>query len=80
MVIDTSVIVAVVCKESGYEQLVHEIYSSSQTASISTASLLEARIVLTRKHRHGAEIWEKAVAILRDLEIVAVPFTQAHLA
>lgn len=75
MIIDTSVVVAIFLKESGYEQLV-DILSKAENTGIGTPTLAETGIVLTA--RLGFDPLGLLARFLQEFGIVEVPFSDIH--
>ncbi len=76
MVIDTSVLVAIVLKESGYKELVFKM-AEAEDRHLSAASYLEASIVLLRRRGLGVEL--ELDRLIYECEIVIVPVTASHV-
>lgn len=75
MIVDSSVLVAIVFQEPGFEMLVDVLAQSTATGA-STPTLLEASIVLTaRLRRDGGPIVRR---LAQELEIQPVPFGELH--
>ena len=55
MVVDTSVLVAAVLKEEGFEELIFKL-AEAEARYLSAASYLEASIVLLRRRGEGIEL------------------------
>ena len=75
MILDSSVIVAIVLKEPGYENLLGKIQSAS-AIGMGTPTLVETGIVLTaRLDSGGKRILDR---ILQEFQVTPVPFGEAH--
>ncbi len=75
MILDTSVIVAIVLREPGYEELVGKLRSAG-AIGIGTPNLAEAGIVLSA--RLGVEPQAVLDRFLRDFGVVPVVFGEQH--
>jgi len=75
MVIDTSILVVILLKEEGFEELVFKM-AESGARYLSTASYLEASIVLLKRRGAGAEL--ELDRLIHQLEIVIIPFSATH--
>jgi ribonuclease VapC len=75
MVVDTSILVAVVLKEEGYEELVFKI-AEADARYLSAACYLEASIVLLRRRGTGIEL--ELDRFILESEILIVPVTGTH--
>ena len=75
MVIDTSILVAVILKEKGYEDLVFKM-AEADTRYLSAASYLEASVVLLKRHSEGVEL--DLDRLIYESEIVIIPVTAVH--
>ena len=76
MVLDTSAIVAIQLRESGFERLLRAIESAAIVV-VGTPTLFETHLVLTSKLGHDAR--PVVAAFLRLISAEVVPFEQAHL-
>lgn len=75
MILDTSVIVAIVCREPGYEHQLSRL-ASAPTLGIGAPTLAETGIVLeSRLGVDGRAILER---FLQDFQIVTIPFGEMH--
>lgn len=75
MILDTSAIVAIYLKESGYEEIVEKLSNATQIG-IGTPTLVESGIVLSAKLGiDGRSLLSRFVETI-DIEIV--PFTDVH--
>jgi ribonuclease VapC len=75
MIIDSSAILAVIGRESGYERIVHQLAASPRTR-IGAPTRLEAGIVLTA--RFGPRGKTVLARFLQEDSIETVPFDDAH--
>jgi len=75
MIIDSSALVAVVMAEPGFETLLTKITAASMRG-IGTPTLLETLIVLTR--RLHADPSPMLRALLREMQVEVIPFTEEH--
>jgi ribonuclease VapC len=75
MIVDTSAVVAIFLKESGWEELVR-VLGEAPGAGIGTPSLVEAGIVLTS--RLGRDARGLLVRFVREFGLVEVPFGESH--
>lgn len=75
MVLDTSAVVAVQLKESGYERLSAR-FEAADYILIGAPTLLEATMVLSA--RFGSETSAVLTAFLRSQTVEIVPFTDEH--
>jgi ribonuclease VapC len=75
LILDTSVIVAIVLREPGYEELVGKLRSAG-AVGIGTPNLVEAGIVLSA--RLGIEPQAVLDRFLRDFGVVPVVFEEQH--
>lgn len=75
MIVDTSVLVAVLLKEKGFEEFVFTL-AETDTRYLSAASYLEASIVLLKRRGKGIEL--ELNRTIYELEITIVPVTATH--
>jgi ribonuclease VapC len=75
LILDTSVLVAIVLREPGYEELVGKLRSAG-ALGIGTPTLVEAGIVLSA--RLGVEPQAVLDRFLRDFGVVPVAFGEQH--
>jgi ribonuclease VapC len=75
MVIDTSVLVAILLREDGYEDIVFRI-AEADDRYLSAGSYLEASIVLTRKRGKALEV--ELDRAIYEMDIVIVPVSVTH--
>jgi ribonuclease VapC len=75
MVLDTSALVAIMMLEPGYAELLAKI-ESAPVVGIGTPTLLECLIVLTR--RLDGDPTPVLRALLRELAVEVIPFTEEH--
>jgi ribonuclease VapC len=75
VILDSSAVVSIVCRESGYEQLVAKL-RQDDTLGIGAPTLVEIGLVLEGRFQLDARsVMER---FLRDFEVVVVPFGDAH--
>jgi ribonuclease VapC len=79
VVIDTSVIVAVILEEDGFEELALKI-GEAETREISAVSYMESSMVLITKRGDGIETILDKVLAEAEIAIVPVSVTQAQIA
>jgi ribonuclease VapC len=79
MVLDTSVVVAVMQHEEGFELLISRI-GEALTREISAVSYMEASMVLIGKRGEGAEADLDRMLYEAEIAIVPVSVTQAKIA
>lgn len=75
MIVDTSALLAVVFKEPGYESLIDKLLAPGRKG-VGTPTLAETGLVLTGRLEGDAEA--QLGGILRQFEIVPVPFGERH--
>lgn len=75
MILDSSVIVAIVHRESGYTDLV-ETLAAADTLAIATPTLLESGIVI--EARLGVDAEAILDRFLTDFEVARIPFGEHH--
>ena len=75
MILDSSVLIAIVLREPGYEELLDKL-RSTDTLGIGTPTLTEAGMVLSA--RLGVEPQALLDRFLRDFGIVPVAFGETH--
>jgi ribonuclease VapC len=75
MIVDTSVVIAVIVKEPGYESLARKL-ADADVLGIGTPTLTECGIVLSA--RFGALGRTLLNEFLEQFPVVAVPFTEDH--
>lgn len=75
MIVDTSVVIAVIAKEPGYESLAKKL-SDSDVLGIGTPTLTECGMVLSA--RFGALGRTLLTEFLEQFPVIEVPFTEAH--
>lgn len=76
MIVDTSPLVAIVVREPGYEHLLERLTDPSTTAAVGAPTLVELGIVLTA--RLGRDARPVVTALIDHLDLVVVPFSDAH--
>ena len=75
MIVDTSALVAAVFREPGFETIIEKL-GAAVSAGVGTPTLVETEIVLTaRLRRDGRPI---VTGLVRDFDLVEVPFSDAH--
>lgn len=75
MILDSSVIIAIVCRESGYERLLSRL-EEAPVLGIGAPTLAETGIVLeSRLGIDGRAILER---FLQDFQILTIPFGEIH--
>jgi ribonuclease VapC len=75
MVVDTSILIAIVLKEQGFEELVFKL-AEADVRCLSAASYLEASIVLLKRRGKGIEL--ELDRTIYELEITIIPVTATH--
>jgi ribonuclease VapC len=75
MVLDSSAVVAMLLEEGGFEQLADKV-DTAPSVRVGAPTLLEVRIVLTRKSSSHAKLH----LFLQTIGAITVPFTAEHLA
>lgn len=75
MILDTSVVVAIVLGEPEADALIEKI-SAADRVAISTATFVEAGIVLS--HRKGRPMAATLELLFQKLGVTVLPFTDAH--
>ena len=75
MILDSSVVVAIVRREAGYEELVERL-AAADFAGIGAPTLAEAGIVL--EARLGIDARAVLERFIADFEVETVPFGPAH--
>lgn len=75
MIVDSSAIVALVLKESGYER-VRDKLSSAESIGIGTPTLVELTLVLTEKLERDARSF--VARLLQETGMIAIPFGLEH--
>jgi len=75
MILDSSVVVAIVLGEPEADALIEKI-TAAEHAAISTATFVEAGIVLS--HRKGRPMAATLEMLFQKLGVVVLPFTDAH--
>jgi len=75
MIIDSSVVVAIICREPGFEELVEKLQNAG-AVGIGAPTATETGIVLqARLGLDGRALLER---FLQDFEIVVIPFAEPH--
>lgn len=75
MILDTSVVVAILLKEPASDPLVERIYEAPEVG-IGAPSLVECGVVLTYRLGGGAQ--EMIHGFLRRFRVTELPFTERH--
>lgn len=75
MILDSSVVVAIVLGEPEADALIEKI-TAAERAAISAATFLEAGIVLS--HRKGRPMAATLEVLFQKLGVAVLPFTDAH--
>lgn len=75
MVVDSSILVAVILKEHGYEDLVFRMAEADERC-ISAATYLEASMVLLKRRGEGVEI--ELDRLLYESKTAIIPVTATH--
>jgi ribonuclease VapC len=75
MVVDTSILIAIVLKEQGFEELVFKL-AEADVRCLSAARYLEASIVLLKRRGKGIEL--ELDRTIYELEITIIPVTATH--
>ena len=74
MILDSSAIVAIICREPGYEELVGRMRETS-SLGISAPTLLATGMVLEGRFSLDRSVLER---FLLDFEVVTIPFGDLH--
>jgi ribonuclease VapC len=77
LILDSSAIVAVICREPGWESLVHKL-ALARTIAVGAPTVAETQMVLTMKL--GPDGAAKSDQFLAELQVSIVPFARNHLA
>ena len=75
MVVDTSVLVAILLKEQGFEEFVFKL-AEAEDRYLSAASYLEASIVLLKRRGEGIEL--ELDRAIYELGVSIIPVTATH--
>ena len=75
MILDTSVIVAILLKESGFERLLDRI-DAGPTVAVGAPTLLECAMVMASRVSQDARVL--VAAFLRGMNVQVIPFTPEH--
>jgi len=80
LILDSSAIVAVICREPGYEQLLRKI-ALARTVAIGAPTVAEAQMVLdiklgSKRGRDGAALVDQFVA---EIQALIIPFARNHI-
>ena len=76
MIVDTSALVAIVVRESGFESIIAKLDHPDAHAGIGTPTIAELGIVVSA--RLGMDARSLVVDLLDHFDIVEVPFAEAH--
>lgn len=80
MILDSSAIVAVICREPGYEELLQKI-ALARTVAVGAPTVAETQMVVeiklgTRRGRDGAALVDQFLA---EIQALIIPFARNHL-
>jgi ribonuclease VapC len=80
LILDSSAVVAVICREPGYEELLRKI-ALARTVAIGAPTVSETQMVVeiklgTRRGRDGAALVDQFLA---EIQAVVVPFARNHV-
>lgn len=75
MILDSSAIVAILFRESGYEALARKI-ANADSVGVSAATLVETGIVLSARLGHDAR--SLLTRFLAESDVVVIPLTETH--
>ena len=75
MIVDASALIAIVFREAGFEPIVDKL-ERSRSSGVGTPTVVEAGIVLTARLRRDAR--PIVAGLIRDFDLVEVPFSDAH--
>jgi ribonuclease VapC len=78
MIIDTSVLIAILRREPGYHDYIVKLASAAGNLSISASTMLEAHIVLQRLGQDGLE--QKLVEMVENYTFKILPFSPSQSA
>jgi len=76
MIVETSVLVAIVLQEPGFEEFVFKIAEADEQ-SVSAANYLEASLVLLQRRGEGALL--ELDRVIGEMELAIVPVTSAQV-
>jgi ribonuclease VapC len=76
MIIDTSVLIAILRREPGYHDYIVKLANAAGNLSISASTMLEAHIVLQRIDQDGLE--QKLVEMVENYTLKILPFTPSQ--
>ena len=75
MIVDSSALIAVVFREAGFEPIVDKL-ERAPSSGVGTPTLVESGIVLTARLRRDSR--PIVAGLVRDFDLVEVPFSDAH--
>jgi ribonuclease VapC len=80
LILDSSAVVAVICREPGYEDLLEKI-ALARTVAIGAPTVAEAQMVLeiklgSKRGRDGAALVDQFLA---EIQALVIPFTRSHI-
>jgi ribonuclease VapC len=80
LILDSSAVVAVICREPGYEQLLQKI-ALARTVAIGAPTVAETQMVVeiklgSKRGRDGAALVDQ---FLTEIQALVIPFTRNHL-
>ncbi|HWF07395.1 MAG TPA: type II toxin-antitoxin system VapC family toxin [Bryobacteraceae bacterium] len=75
MILDSSAIVAVICREPGYEELLWKI-ADAPTIAIGAPTVAETQMVISIKLGDGGA---RVGQFLSQIQVLVVPFTRDHV-
>lgn len=75
MILDSSAIVAILKRETGYEDLARKLLEPG-SKGVSASSLIEVSMVMTTEARRPVR--SLVDAFLRQFELTVIPFSEAH--
>jgi ribonuclease VapC len=80
LILDSSAVVAVICREPGYEELLRKI-ALARTVAIGAPTVAETQMMVeiklgTRRGRDGAALVDQFLA---EIQAVVVPFARNHV-
>lgn len=80
MILDSSAVVAVICREPGYEELLQKI-ALARTAAIGAPTVAETQMVIeiklgSKRGRDGAALVDQ---FLTEIQALVIPFARNHI-
>jgi ribonuclease VapC len=75
LIIDSSAIIAIVFKESNWQEVFNKM-TSAKTRGIGTPSLVESGIIITARLRKSGK--NVLMRLIHEFDITIVPFGQSH--